>query len=163
MANNYDCLDFLHPIHRFSPPRSYTFPHPDPSSPPVLPGNLASPHSSTPELQYPVSLAATPSTQATLKATHVLARNQHPFHILSNAASLVHLASVSPSNALGLYFDPPISPLLLLAHQNTDKVVATASSSQEEPSVDDETSSLSSSSYHIQSPTLSPPQVPGPS
>ena len=163
MADDYDCLDFLHPVHRFSPSRPYTFPHPDPPSPPVLPGDLASLRSPTPELQYPVSLAATPSTQATLEVAHVLARNQHPLHILSNAASLVHSAPVSPSNALGLYFDPPISPLSLPTHQNTDEVATTASDPREESSVNDETLSLSLSSYHVRSPTLSPPQVSSPS
>ena len=161
MANDYDCLDFLHPVHHFSPPHSYTFPHPDPDSPPVLPGNLTGQRSPTLELQYPVSLAASPNTQATLEAAHILACNQHPLHILSNAASLVHLAPIFPtgSNSLGLYFDPPISPLLLLTHQNTDEVATTASSSQQGPPVDDKTSSSSSLSYHVWSPTLSPPQI----
>ena len=163
MADNYDCLDFLHPVHRFSPPRPYTFSHPDPPSPPVLPGDLTSLRSSTPELQYLVSLTATPSTQATLEAAHVLARNQDPLHILSNAASLVHSAPVFPSNALGLYFNPPISPLLLPTHQNADEVAPTASNPREESSANDKTLSSSSSSYHVRSPTLSPPQVSGPS
>ena len=159
MADDFDCLDFLHPAHRFSPPHRYFFPHPDPDSPPVLPGDLARQRSPTLELQYPVSLLATPDTWATLKAAHVLAHNQHPLHILSNAASLVHSAPVSPTNnALGLYFDLSISPLSLPTHQNIDEVATIATDLREESPANDETSS---SSYQVWSPTLSPPQVPG--
>ena len=142
MADDYDCLDFLHPVHRFSPSHPYIFLHPDPDLPPVLSRDLTRQRSPTPELQYPVSLIAIPDIQATLEAAHVLAHNQHPLHILSNAAFLIHSAPVSPTSSNTLGLNEVAIPSL-----------------QEGPSVDDETLLLSSLSYHVQSPTLSRSQV----